>query len=65
MDKIVKLERMMKFGEDNGAVRDAEFEFYQAHAPGLLTQPPASMFSQLPMITAAGARYQIDVTAVL
>jgi len=65
MDKIVKLEVMLKSGEDYRAARDAEFDYYQEHAPKLLSHPPASMFTHLPMINTAGARYQIDVTAVL
>jgi len=65
MDKIVKLEVMLKSGADYRAARNAEFDYYQAHAPRLLSHPPASMFTHLPMINAAGARYQIDVTAVL
>jgi enamine deaminase RidA (YjgF/YER057c/UK114 family) len=65
MDKIVKLEVMLKAGEDYRAARDAEFDYYQTHAPRLLSHPPASMFTHLPMINAAGARYQIDVTATL
>ncbi|MEE2760871.1 MAG: Rid family hydrolase [Pseudomonadota bacterium] len=65
MNNIVKLERILKLGEDNGVVRDAEFEFYQKYAPRLLSHPPASMFSQLSTISAGSARYQIDVTAVI
>ena len=65
MDKIVKLEVMLKAGEDYRAARNAEFDYYQSHAPGLLAHPPASMFMVLPVISGSGARYQIDVTAVL
>jgi 2-iminobutanoate/2-iminopropanoate deaminase len=64
MDNIVKTLMMLRHVEDYPAMRKAEVEYYEKHAPHLVANPPVSTFVQLPAITRAGGLFQIDVTAV-
>jgi len=62
---VVKTLVMLKRLEDYPAMRVAELEYFERHAPHLVENPPASTFVQLPSITGPDALYQIDATAVL
>ena len=64
MDKIIKTLMMLKNIGDYPKMCKAEVEYYQKHAPYLITNPPVSTFIQLPEITGPGALFQIDVTAM-
>ena len=64
MDNIVKTLMMLRHIEDYPTMRKVEVEYYEKHAPHLVTHPPVSTFVQLPAITRPGALFQIDVTAV-
>ena len=65
MDNVIKTLMMLKRLEDYSTMRRAEFEFFERHAPGLVTRPPVSTFMRLPEISRPGTLFQIDVTAVL
>ncbi len=65
MNGIVKTLMMLRRLEDYPTMRRVEFEYYEKHAPGLIANPPASTFVQLPAITSPDTLFQIDVTAVL
>ncbi len=64
MDKVVKTLMMLRNLEDYPKMRKTEVEYYQQHAPHLVSNPPVSTFVQLPSITSPAALFQIDVTAV-
>ena len=64
MDKVVKTLMMLRNLEDYPKMRKTEVEYYQQHAPHLVSNPPVSTFVQLPGITSPAALFQIDVTAV-
>ena len=65
MDKVVKTLMMLRYLEDYPKMRKTELEYYEKHAPRLVSDPPVSTFVQLPHITSPKALFQIDVTAVL
>lgn len=65
MDKVVKTLMMLRHLEDYPKMRKTELEYYEKHAPRLVSNPPVSTFVQLPSITSPKALFQIDVTAVL
>ena len=65
MDRIVKTLIMLKRLDDYSTMRRTELEYYQQHAPRLVSNPPVSTFVQLPSITSPETLFQIDVTAVL
>ena len=64
MDKVVKTLMMLRNLEDYPKMRKTEVEYYQQHAPHLVSNPPVSTFVQLPSITSPAALFQIDVTAI-
>jgi len=64
MDRVVKTLMMLRHLQDYQKMRKAELEYYERHAPGLVSNPPVSTFVQLPSITSPAALFQIDVTAV-
>ncbi|MBL6958635.1 MAG: hypothetical protein ISR52_06625 [Rhodospirillales bacterium] len=65
LEKLVKITLMLKNIEDYPAMRRAECEYYEQHAPHLLAHPPACTFIQMPEITGGGTLFQIDATGVL
>jgi len=65
MNKVVRTLMMLRHLEDYPKMRKTEVEYYEKHAPQLVSKPPVSTFLQLPAITAPGILFQIDVTAVL
>ncbi len=65
MDRIVKTLMMLRHLEDYATMRKTELEYYEQHAPHLVSHPPVSTFVQLPGITGPKTLFQIDVTAVL
>ncbi len=65
LDGLVKTTMMLTRLEDYPVMRRVETEFYQAHAPALLENPPASTFIQLRACEGEDSLFQIDGTAVL
>jgi 2-iminobutanoate/2-iminopropanoate deaminase len=65
MDRIIKTLMMLRHLEDYATMRKTELEYYEQHAPHLVSHPPVSTFVQLPGITGPKTLFQIDVTAVL
>lgn len=65
MNKVVKTMMMLKRLEDYPAMRRTELEYYQKHAPQLVTNPPVCTFMQLPAITNERALFQIDATGII
>ena len=65
MNKVVKTLMMLRHLADYPKMRKTELEYYEKHAPQLVSKPPVSTFLQLPAITTPQTLFQIDVTAVL
>ena len=56
---------MLRHLDDYPKMRKTEVEYYEKHAPQLVSKPPVSTFLQLPAITTPQTLFQVDVTAVL
>ena len=65
MNNIIKTLMMLINLEDYTAMRKAEFEYYQKHAPLLLEQPPASTFFQPVSLASPEFLIEMDVVAVI
>ncbi len=65
LDGLVKTTMMLTRLEDYPVMRRVETEFYEAHAPALLENPPASTFIRLQACEGEDSLFQIDGTAVL
>jgi enamine deaminase RidA (YjgF/YER057c/UK114 family) len=65
MAGVVKTTMMLRNIDDYPKMRKTELEYYEKHAPHLVSNPPVSTFVQLPAITSPEALFQIDVTGVL
>lgn len=65
LDGLVKTTMMLTRLEDYPVMRRVETEFYEAHAPALLKNPPASTFIRLQACEGGDSLYQLDGTAVL
>lgn len=65
MNQVVRTLMMLRHLEDYPKMRKTEVEYYEKHAPGLVSKPPTSTFLQLSAITTPRTLFQIDVTAVL
>ncbi|MFC1910700.1 RidA family protein [Chloroflexota bacterium] len=64
LDKIVKTFMLLKNRNDYGAMRKAEVEYYQKHAPHLVDYPPVSTFMYLSSFANPRALFEVDVTAI-
>lgn len=65
MNKVVRTLMMLRHLDDYPKMRKTEVEYYEKHAPQLVSKPPVSTFLQLPTITRPQTLFQVDVTAVL
>ena len=65
LDGLVKTTMMLTRLEDYPVMRRVETEFYEAHAPALLENPPASTFIRLQACEGKDSQFQVDGTAVL
>ena len=65
LEKIVKTFMLLNRLEDYPKMRKAEVDYYEKHAPYLVSHPPVSTFLQLSSLRSPGALFEIDVTAVL
>jgi len=65
MNNVVRTLMMLRHLEDYPKMRKTEVEYYEKHAPQLVSKPPVSTFLQLPVLTTPQTLFQIDVTAVL
>lgn len=64
MDNIVKVQILVKDMRDYEAVKEAEFEFYKEHAPGLFAQPPASTVWQVVSLSKPDMLVEFDMIAL-
>jgi enamine deaminase RidA (YjgF/YER057c/UK114 family) len=65
MDNVVKTFFLLTELSDYGSVRKAETEFYEQHAPRLVTTPPAATLMVVPSLGRPGVRVQYEVIAAL
>ena len=65
LDGLVKTTMMLTRLKDYPVMRRVETEFYEAHAPALLENPPASTFIRLQACEGEDSLFQLDGTAVL
>ncbi len=65
MDNIVKTVIYLKRTEDYNIMRQTEREYWEKHAPMLLTAPPASTFMQPVSLSKPNMLIEIDVIALI
>ena len=64
MDDIVKVQILVKDMKDYSAIKEAEFEFYKEHAPGLYAEPPASTVWQVVSLSKPDMLVEFDMIAI-
>ena len=64
ISKIVKITLLLRDVDDYPKMHGALLAYYREHAPQLVETPPATTFTQLPVVVPSGARFQVDVIAV-
>lgn len=64
MDNIVKVQILVKDMKDYAAIKEAEFEFYKEHAPGLYAEPPASTVWQVVSLSKPDMLVEFDMIAM-
>lgn len=64
MDNIVKVQILVKDMQDYAAIKEAEFEFYKEHAPGLYAEPPASTVWQVASLSKPDMLVEFDMIAL-
>jgi enamine deaminase RidA (YjgF/YER057c/UK114 family) len=66
LGKLVKTTLLLRDLRDYEPMRATELAYYRLHAPELIAHPPASTFTQVPMIgDDPDARFQIDAIGLL
>ena len=65
MDNVVKTFFLLTTLDDYGSVRKAETEFYERHAPQLVTTPPAATLMVVPSLARPELLVQYEVIAAL
>jgi 2-iminobutanoate/2-iminopropanoate deaminase len=65
MDNVVKTFFLLTRLDDYGSVRAAETEFYERHAPQLVTTPPAATLMVVPSLARPELLVQYEVIAAL
>lgn len=64
MESIVKVVIYFKDMKDYETVKQAEFEYYSEHAPGLAEEPPASTVSQVVSLSKPNMLVEFDIIAL-
>lgn len=64
MDNIVKVQILVKDMKDYAVIKQAEFDFYQEHAPGLYAEPPASTVWQVISLSKPDMLVEFDMIAL-
>lgn len=64
MDAIVKVQILVKDMRDYSAIKQAEFDFYKEHAPGLYAEPPASTVWQVVSLSKPDMLVEFDMIAL-
>lgn len=64
MDNIVKVQILVKDMQDYAAIKQAEFDFYKEHAPGLYAEPPASTVWQVVSLSKPDMLVEFDMIAL-
>lgn len=64
MDNIVKVQILVKDMRDYDAIKQAEFDFYKEHAPGLYAEPPASTVWQVVSLSKPDMLVEFDMIAL-
>jgi enamine deaminase RidA (YjgF/YER057c/UK114 family) len=65
MENIIKTTIFLRHLEDYGTMRQAEREYWQRYAPGLLEEPPASTFMQPASLSQPNMLVEIDAIAMI
>lgn len=64
MDNIVKVQILIKDMADYAKIKEAEFEFYKEHAPGLYEDPPASTVWSVVSLAKPDMLVEFDMIAI-
>jgi len=64
LENIVKVMILFKNIKDYDAVKQAEFDYYRKHAPGLAEQPPSSTVCQVASLSKDDMLVEFDITAL-
>lgn len=64
MDAIVKVQILVKDMQDYAVIKQAEFDFYKEHAPGLYAEPPASTVWQVVSLSKPDMLVEFDMIAL-
>ena len=64
LENIVKVQIMFKDMKDYETVKQAEFEFYEKHAPALAEKPPASTVWQVVSLSKPDMLVEFDIIAL-
>lgn len=64
MENIVKVMIFFKDIKDYDTVKQAEFDYYKEHAPGLTERPPASTVCQVVSLSKDDMLVEFDITAL-
>ena len=65
MEHIVKVTIYLRNMSDYQAMKDAEFRYYQKHAPSLAEDPPASTVVQVVSLSKPSMLVEFDAIAIL
>jgi len=65
MEHIVKVTIYLRNMSDYQAMKDAEFQYYQKHAPSLAEDPPASTVVQVVSLSKPSMLVEFDAIAIL
>ena len=65
MEHIVKMTIYLRNMSDYQAMKDAEFQYYQKHAPSLAEDPPASTVVQVVSLSKPSMLVEFDAIAIL
>ena len=65
MEHIVKVTIYLRNMSDYQAMKDAEFQYYQKHAPSLAEDPPASTVVQVVSLSKPNMLVEFDAIAIL
>ena len=64
LENICKVVILFKNIDHYEAVKEAEFEYYQMHAPALVEEPPASTVYQVVSLSKANMLVEFDIIAL-
>jgi len=65
LEHIVKMTIYLRNMSDYQAMKDAEFQYYQKHAPSLAEDPPASTVVQVVSLSKPSMLVEFDAIAIL